>query len=126
MPVTPSRKCYVFQCAACDGLSDTSRADTVTCSPACRVALHRHPQRLAHLQAVARASDVTVAAILRCAAVRLLCPELVNPIMAGTLTIAEAQPEVRRAYWALLQQHLARDVTPPAGAAQPLEAQPHA
>lgn len=102
-PVTPSRKRYVSVCAACDGLFEASRADQVTCSPACRVRLHRHPELVAHQRQMAAHMAVPLVLMLKAGAIRRLCPELEAPIMAGTLTIDAAQPQVCAAFRALLQ-----------------------
>lgn len=93
MPVTDCEKRYVFACAAC-GRLDEGRRDQLTCSTACRVWLHRHPAILVRLRAVARHCDVPVSGLLHAHAIVALCPELEAPIMARTLTMADAQPLV--------------------------------
>lgn len=96
--VTVPRKCYVFVCAACWLLADTRRAHTITCSPACRVRLHRNPEKLARLQRDAELHHVTVAMILQGAAIDMLCPELGNEILAGAKTFDDVRLDVYRAY----------------------------
>ena len=98
-PVTLRRKCYVSVCLGCDGLFTTARADTLTCSPACRVRVHRHPEALASLRTTAKRLDITAASILRAAAIDRVRPDLVAAIRAGSLTLDDAQPEVWRAFW---------------------------
>lgn len=111
MPVTPARKRYmarsraqaptaprVFACAVCGGLSDSTRAHAITCSPACRVRLHRKPEILAPLEHAADAWDVSVASILECRAIAALRPDLVEQIQAGSLTIAGSREDVHREF----------------------------
>ncbi len=103
-PVTYSRKRYVFVCLACDRLSEASRADQVTCSPRCRVHLHRHPELVADLRVLAAKMHITVAQGQHAAALLRLCPELEAPIMAGTLTMEAARPQVLAAFDRLVMQ----------------------
>jgi hypothetical protein len=99
--VTDRAKCYVYVCLGCDCL-DQGRKDQTTCSAACRVRVHRHPEQMQRLRAVAVQMDITVALIQQAAAIRRLRPDLADPLRAGTLTIAGAQPEMHRAFWALV------------------------
>lgn len=90
--VTVNDKCYV--CVGCGLLALTQRSDTLTCSPACRVRLHRHPELIAELKADAERYDVSVASILQAAAIDRLRPDLGDEILAGRRTIADVQGEV--------------------------------
>jgi hypothetical protein len=100
--VTHSRKCYrpvVFVCAACDGLAD-GRRDQTTCSSACRVRLHRHPEQMQRLREDAERAHITPAMILQGAACYRLRPDLADDVLVGTRTLADIAPEIWRAYWA--------------------------
>ena len=117
MSETYSRKRYVSGCPGCDGLFESARADQVACSPACRVRIHRQPGLVAELRALAAAMRITVALGQQGAALLRLCPELEAPIMAGTLTIEDAQPQVLAAFNKLVLAHAQRlheSVTPEA------------
>jgi hypothetical protein len=92
-------KRYIFACAACGGLAPSNRRDSITCSGACRVYLHRHPEVLAHLRAIATRFETSVATVLRARAIGLLRPDLSEQVSAGTVTIETAQPAVWTAYW---------------------------
>jgi len=106
MPVTDTRKRYahVFVCAACDKLAHAERAHAITCSPACRVWLHRHPERLADLKAACASLDVTPALVQEAAAINLLLPEATARIDRREVKIAELRGDLWRAYWQRVQQ----------------------
>ena len=104
--VTVSAKRYagpwVYVCAGCDLLAESSRSDTLTCSTACRVRAHRNG-RLARMRASAvtrddRTGKPNIALSLQAEALLRLRPDLESDIMAGRLTIAQAQPLVCRAF----------------------------
>lgn len=117
MRETYSRKRYVSVCPGCDGLFEAARADQVACSPACRVRIHRDPELTRVRRQLADHMAVSLAAMLRCSALRRLCPELEAPIMAGTLTLEDAQPQVLAAFNKAVMAHAQRlreGVTPEA------------
>jgi hypothetical protein len=101
--VTDSRKRYVFVCVGCDCL-DQGRKDQTTCSAACRVRVHRHPERMQELRTYAEQTNITVAGIQQATAIDRLRPDLADQIMARTLTTAGAQAEMDRSFWELVQQ----------------------
>ncbi len=103
--VTHKTKCYVFVCAGCHLLADSDRSDTLTCSPKCRVKAHRNGW-LKTLRGIAAISHVHPSMILQAKAIRALRPDLQPQILAGTLTIEDAQPEIADAFWKLLKNHL--------------------
>ncbi len=80
---------HVYVCAACGCLEETSRAHTTTCSTACRVRLHRHPDLVAPTLRICEALGVGLAKVLRADAVRRLRPDLAERLLAGTLTDAD-------------------------------------
>ena len=89
----------VFACANCEVLSETARDHTITCSNACRVALHRHPERLAHWQKFAELGDVTVQDILDAnAAQRLLEADEIANVERGELNFADLRRPIYLAY----------------------------
>jgi hypothetical protein len=98
--VTRTRKRYVFLCLGCDFLADSTRSDALTCSPACRVRVHRHPEGQARLRKDAEAFGITPASILQAAAIYVLRPDLGDAVLAGTRTLADIEPEIYGAYLA--------------------------
>jgi hypothetical protein len=106
--VTHSRKRYVFVCVACRGLADATRNDRLTCSPACRVRLHRHPELLASVRRAAEQCHVAIASILQGAAIDRLRPDLGNAILAGTHTFEDVRTDVYLAYLAALRAAMNR------------------
>ena len=97
----PRKRCTaerVFVCLGCDRLTSSSRAHAITCSPACRVRLHRHPEPLRQLEGICAQMDTPVPRVLDARAVMRLRPDLEPRIMAGELTLADAQPEVWQAF----------------------------
>lgn len=111
--VTHSRKRYrcprVFVCVGCDRLACSDRSHAITCSPACRVRVHRHPDALRRLEALAAPVHITVMDIQDADAVRRLRPDLGARIASGEVEIDDVRQEVWRAFWELLQQ---REATP--------------
>jgi len=93
MPVTLSQKRYVFACVGCGKLTETDRRHTLTCRGACRVRAHRNGE-MKRLQDIAKGQDVRVSVMQQARAIVMLCPELEAPILAGTLTIEAAMPQV--------------------------------
>lgn len=88
----------VFVCAYCGCLSCTSRSHTITCGNACRVALHRHPEKLDHLQRCADAVEVPVQSILDARAATELVPDVCDEIMNGTESLDSARNQIYQAY----------------------------
>lgn len=111
--VTHSRKRYrcprVFVCAGCDRLACSDRSHAITCSPACRVRVHRHPDALRRLEALAAPVHITVMDIQDAAAVKRLRPDLSARIASGEVEIDDVRQDVWGAFWELLQQ---REATP--------------
>ena len=110
-PVTERRKRYtpapkrtsprVFACVVCDCLTETLRSHSITCSPACRVKLHRNPELAESDEGIAQTMDVPLPTMLDARAVRLLEPEvgdLPDRIYAGTITLVGAADEIHSAY----------------------------
>ena len=94
----------VFVCANCNRLDSSERRHTITCSTACRVALHRHPERLASLKATCAEHKVSVARVLQSRAVLMLRPDLGHRIQSGELETDDTQPDVYRAFMALVME----------------------
>ena len=92
-------KRYIYVCAGCDLLAESSRSHTTTCSPACRVRAHRSGE-LKRLQQfiVRQGGGTTPARILQWSALDRLCPELHGPIRAHTITESDAYAIVRNAF----------------------------
>lgn len=111
--VTHSRKRYgcprVFVCIGCDGLACSARSHTITCSPACRVRIHRHPDELRRLEALAASTGTTVMDLQDAAAMQRLRPVLTARVASGEVEMDDARPDVWAAFWELLQQ---REATP--------------
>lgn len=83
-------KRYIVVCAACDGLHETSRRNTFSCSSACRVKLHRNPQLMEDLRALCTDKrsgrlELDPFAVLESAALSRLVPES-SEIMGGRKT----------------------------------------
>lgn len=103
-PVTLRPKCYiVLICAACGLLFSTTRSHTLTCSPKCRVHIHRHPECTAHLRADAARDHVSPASILRSAAACSLCPDLARRVMTGAADAAGLYDAVWQAYLGIVR-----------------------
>ena len=98
-------KRYIYVCAGCDLLAESSRSHATTCSPACRVRAHRSGS-LKRLQKTITHPECTPAQALQAAAVLRLCPELEDPIWAGTMTIKQAQPTVCNAFDEVLRNYI--------------------
>jgi hypothetical protein len=92
----PSR--YIITCAICECLTDVGRCDAITCSPRCRVYLHRHPKCLDRLREIARGLRVDLFGILEAGAIRSLRPDLADRVAAGELEIADVRDEVARTF----------------------------
>lgn len=117
MPVTYSRKRYVFVCAGCGLLADSVRRDQMTCSTACRVRAHRNGT-LQRWKDIAASQGIPPAMIGQAQAIGRLRPDLEQQCKEGTLTIDEAQPDMLQAFNKLLADILdahgnGRDCTPP-------------
>lgn len=98
MAVTHRRKRYIFVCAGCGLLTESGRRDTISCSPACRVRLHRQPDLLLPLTQGAENFHITVGSILRAAAVSRLRPDLADAVLAGTASLDSVMPDVVNAF----------------------------
>jgi hypothetical protein len=102
MSVTYSRKRYIFKCACCGGLWESNRRDTLTCSPACRVAAHRSGAlKIAREEAVR--VDVGVERLLHVAAAKSLAPDLIRRLAerksnGRPYSIYDFQDEIGRAF----------------------------
>jgi hypothetical protein len=84
---------YVFKCMGCGRLANSERSITVTCSPACRKDAHR-AGKIKQMRAFAAQCNTTLADILHSEAVLELRPDLEDAILAGKLTIKQAQQEI--------------------------------
>jgi len=71
-------KRYVFLCFACNGFGASSRKDSITCSPRCRVRLHRDPEAREQLEFVRDEIGVPPGYYARSMAARALAPELME------------------------------------------------
>ena len=109
----------VFLCATCGRLAATRRTHTLTCSGACRVALHRHPAWIRELRTVAAALNLPVSGILDRKAIERLRPDLAVRIQAGDLTAEGVRVEVWQAYQQLLLDS-SRTVKSPRGMGETL------
>jgi hypothetical protein len=102
---TPKKRFdHVFVCAGCDRIALAERSDSITCSNACRVRVHRHPEVLKEMRAKCKQAQIPVALLARSEAVKRLRPDLMQPIIQGTIELLG--PEVRAAmqgeYWKLV------------------------
>jgi hypothetical protein len=100
------RKRYIFKCVACGLLAPSNRSDAVTCSPKCRVWLHRHPEQLAQLKAACDGLEVSVAMTLQVAAVDLLRPDLAQAIRDGKLKLDDTRADVWAAFWRVVDAQI--------------------
>lgn len=55
---------YIVQCLRCNGIFFTGRRDAFLCSGACRVWLHRHPERREQLERIAYEVEVDYLPVL--------------------------------------------------------------
>lgn len=115
--VTLHDKRYVYVCWACDDLADSGRPDAVTCSPACRVWLHRHPDHreplemaTAHANALG-ADDCVIppAMILQHKAIVRLRPDLADEIKAGKRSVDDCRADVYQAYLEIIVRAATED-----------------
>lgn len=109
--VTVRSKCYIFVCAGCCLLAESSRKDTLTCSTACRVKAHRSG-KLADIKRVAASFEISAALILQAKAAQMLVPELAAKVAQGTLTFDDIRADVQKAFLALVFQQLGEEVLP--------------
>jgi hypothetical protein len=91
----------VYKCAGCNGLAIAERKDVTTCSPACRVRAHRNGSADL-LRQISKAAHVAPGLVVRAQALQALRPDLDDKVMAGSLTIEDAQPEMLAALAALI------------------------
>jgi hypothetical protein len=96
-------KCYIVTCAVCGSLHEVHRRAALTCSTKCRVRLHRNPHLLDALREAGR--DVKpdderdgMFGMCQALAIDKLCPQLMDAIKNGTLTLDAVQPQVVRAF----------------------------
>ena len=103
----PNRYPHVFVCLGCGLLAESSRSDAYTCSPACRVRVHRHGEHKQRILNIARALDVTLAQVLHSQAIVELLPDLHHQYLTG----GKQDPNERRllweAYWDRVMQAVA-------------------
>lgn len=108
MPVTNARNRNkgprVFVCLACDLLADSMRSDALTCSPRCRVWLHRHPERLERLQALCAPMRLAPAMVQESLAIERLRPDLRARIAAGELSHDDVRAEIHGEFMRLVMQ----------------------
>lgn len=90
---------WVFCCAHCGVLELSSRRDATTCSPACRVAFHRHGSEF---RAIAASLHVPLATVGHVAAIKRLVPDAAAPLTAGTKSIDDVMPEAVRAFYRMV------------------------
>ena len=105
---------HIYCCVACGCLAHSERADAVTCCPACRAWVHRHPENLEQLKRIADAFEVPVSMIPEVrAACCLLSAADVQAVESGTASVTDARirDQVERAFLKLVFQ--AVHETPP-------------
>jgi len=102
MSETLSRKRYISECLACGDLYQAHRRHSITCSSACRVWLHRHPERRRILEEACRTLEIPVSLALQVKAIERLLPDLKPRLASGELSIEEAQAAAVEAYWSAL------------------------
>ena len=115
MSVTAKPKSYVFQCAGCKGLAQSSRSDAITCSPACRVKANRTGEAKRLRDIAARAEvykpgtlDPDPAQVVQAKALRLLVPELWDKCLDGDMLPSQAMPEAVKAFLEQLRDEVER------------------
>jgi hypothetical protein len=91
----------VYKCAGCNGLAIAERKDVTTCSPACRVRAHRNGSADL-LRRISKEWDVKPGGVVRGQALHALRPDLAAKVMAGSLSIEDAQPEMLASLAALI------------------------
>jgi len=104
-PVTLRSKRYIFVCPGCEGLAESDRRDTMTCSPACRVRAHRNGAGKRR-KAIARSQKIPAAMIGHAGAIQILRPDLEQLIIQGELTIDDAMPMAVAAFDERMRQIL--------------------
>ena len=106
--VTHLRKRYVcprvFVCVGCDLLACSERSHAVTCSPACRVRVHRHPDELRRVEALATSMHITVMDIQDAVAMQRLRPDLTARVTSGEVEMDDVRPDVWAAFLELVNQ----------------------
>lgn len=102
MAVTLRAKRYIIQCAGCGLLAETTRRDTLVCSPACRVRAHRNGGA-AEVKRMAESARVSPGLIVRCIAIKILRPDLGELCRSGEIEVDDAatQREMFKSFWAL-------------------------
>lgn len=92
----------VFVCLACDLLAESTRSDAITCSPRCRVWLHRNPERLDRLRRICEGLKVTPGMVQESSAIGRLRPDLGERIGAGELGNEDVRKDVHREFMRLV------------------------
>lgn len=67
---------YIFRCLVCDGIGASDRKDKFTCSPRCRVRLHRDADKRDFVEFVRNDIGVAPGYYARSMAAKALCPSL--------------------------------------------------
>lgn len=100
--VTVRAMSYIIVCAGCQKLTQVTRADALTCSPACRVRAHRNGGA-ERVRAMAHSARVSPGLIVRCMAIKILRPDLVDLCRSGEIEAdgAATQREMFKSFWAL-------------------------
>lgn len=86
----------MFACAACGKIMRGKRSQAITCSDACRVRFHRHPELRASLETASRALGLSVACLLERRALATAHPDLAERIDAGEISIGAVRVEAER------------------------------
>ena len=103
---TLSRKRYrfrVFVCISCNKLCDSQRAHAVTCSPACRTAVHRKPERFDELKKLCEQWRAQPALVLQARALDLLRPDLTRSVIDGKIDLDDTREDVHREFLKLVE-----------------------
>jgi len=108
-----TRSPRVFVCAACNCLAESSHPRALTCSGACRVRLHRHPELAEAVRQRCANLDVDLALVLEAEAVRRLRPDLAELVAAGTMPAQATRAAVYSAYMQLVMRVAAEATTQP-------------
>jgi hypothetical protein len=88
---------WTYVCVGCNGLAQSERSHTITCSDVCRIRAHRNGSAKA-LRALAAGCKIAPAQIQQASALLQIRPDLEAAVIAGTLEIEDAQPEVNRTF----------------------------
>ena len=94
--VTHKPKRYVFTCAVCGLLAESSRSDALTCSTACRVKGHRSGD-IARLLKICEGDREEAARVMQVMALEVLCPDRLPSFLTSGFT-AEMRNAVAGAF----------------------------